>query len=174
MSIPTMRPAHSIKEVRDLYEWARQRIDMNLAVEIGTFAGENAVIMSEYFKKVYTIDPWQNGYDQNDLASSIDFNEVEKAFKNRMININNVIHIKKIGEEALNDFENESLDFVYIDGNHQQDAVIKDINSWRLKVKKNGIISGHDLSWRSIQNAIAACSLEIVFRSHESWATINK
>lgn len=169
-----MRPAHSIKEVRDLYEWARQRIDMNLAVEIGTFAGENAVIMSEYFKKVYTIDPYKNGYDQNDLASSIDFNEVEKAFKIRMININNVIHIKKTGEEALNDFENESLDFIYIDGNHQEDAVKKDINLWRSKVKKNGIIAGHDLSWSSIQNAIAACSLEIIFQSHESWAAINK
>ena len=169
-----MRPDHSIKEVRDLYEWARERIDMNLAVEIGTFAGENAVIMSEYFKKVYTIDPWKNGYDQNDLASSIDFNKVEEAFKNRIININNIIHIKKTAEEALNDFEDASLDFVYIDGNHQEDAVKKDINSWRLKVKKNGIISGHDLSWRSIQNAIAACSLEIVFQSHESWAAINK
>jgi len=169
-----MRPEHSIKEVHDLYQWAKEKIDMNLTVEIGTFAGENAVIMSEYFKKVYTIDPWQNGYDQNDLASSIDFNEVEKAFKNRTININNIIHIKKTGEEALNDFENESLDFVYIDGNHQEAAVIKDINSWRLKVKKNGIIAGHDLSWSSVQNAIASCSLDLVFTSHESWATINK
>lgn len=174
MSIPTMRPEHSIKEVHDLYQWAKEKIDMNLTVEIGTFAGENAVIMSEYFKKVYTIDPWQNGYDQNDLASSIDFNEVEKTFKNRTININNIIHIKKTGEEALNDFENESLDFVYIDGNHQEAAVIKDINSWRLKVKKNGIIAGHDLSWSSVQNAIASCSLDLVFTSHESWATINK
>lgn len=169
-----MRPEHSIKEVHDLYQWAKEKIDMNLTVEIGTFAGENAVIMSEYFKKIYTIDPWQNGYDQNDLASSIDFNEVEKAFKNRTININNIIHIKKTGEEALNDFENESLDFVYIDGNHQEAAVIKDINSWRLKVKKNGIIAGHDLSWSSVQNAIASCSLDLVFTSHESWATINK
>jgi len=169
-----MRPEHSIKEVHDLYQWAKEKIDMNLTVEIGTFAGENAVIMSEYFKKVYTIDPWQNGYDQNDLASSIDFNEVEKTFKNRTININNIIHIKKTGEEALNDFENESLDFVYIDGNHQEAAVIKDINSWRLKVKKNGIIAGHDLSWSSVQNAIASCSLDLVFTSHESWATINK
>jgi len=169
-----MRPEHSIKEVHDLYQWAKEKIDMKLTVEIGTFAGENAVIMSEYFKKVYTIDPWQNGYDQNDLASSIDFNEVEKTFKNRTININNIIHIKKTGEEALNDFENESLDFVYIDGNHQEAAVIKDINSWRLKVKKNGIIAGHDLSWSSVQNAIASCSLDLVFTSHESWATINK
>jgi predicted O-methyltransferase YrrM len=115
MSIPTMRPDHSIKEVRDLYQWAKEKINMNLAVEIGTFAGENAVIMSEYFNKVYTIDPWKNGYDQNDLASSIDFNEVEQGFKNRTININNITHIKKTGQEALNDFENESLDFVYID-----------------------------------------------------------
>jgi predicted O-methyltransferase YrrM len=174
MNIPIMRPAHSIKEVRDLYEWCKERIDMNSGVEIGTFAGENAVIMSEYFNKVYTIDPWKNGYDQNDLASSIDFNEVEQAFKNRTININNITHIKKTGQEALNDFENESLDFVYIDGNHQEDAVIKDINSWRSKVKKNGVIAGHDLSWVSIRNAIASCSLEIVFTSHESWAAINK
>ena len=46
--------------------------------------------------------------------------------------------------EALNDFENESIDFVYIDGNHGLKFVIEDIYGWTKKVKKGGIISGHD------------------------------
>ena len=36
------------------------------------------------------------------------------------------------------------LDFVYIDGNHQYDYVINDIKLSLKKLKKNGIISGHD------------------------------
>lgn len=38
----------------------------------------------------------------------------------------------------------ESLDFVYIDADHSYDAVKADIAAWAPKVKKGGILSGHD------------------------------
>lgn len=38
----------------------------------------------------------------------------------------------------------ESLDFVFIDGDHGYDSVINDIREWAKKVKKGGIVSGHD------------------------------
>lgn len=37
-----------------------------------------------------------------------------------------------------------SLDFVYIDGNHVYDAVMQDLTLWAPKVRKGGIVSGHD------------------------------
>jgi hypothetical protein len=42
------------------------------------------------------------------------------------------------------DFDDESLDFVYIDANHRPDFVREDIREWTKKVKKGGIVSGHD------------------------------
>ncbi len=38
----------------------------------------------------------------------------------------------------------ESLDFVFIDGSHTFDHVMTDIIIWTRKVKKGGIVAGHD------------------------------
>jgi hypothetical protein len=38
--------------------------------------------------------------------------------------------------DALNDFEDDSLDFVYIDGNHEFPYVAEDLFHWSKKVRK--------------------------------------
>ena len=45
-------------------------------------------------------------------------------------------------------FINSSLDFVYIDGNHQYSSVIEDLNIWYPKVKYRGIIAGDDYKYK--------------------------
>ena len=52
--------------------------------------------------------------------------------------------IKKTSMEAFSEVPDESLDFVFIDGNHKFDYVIEDVVNWARKVKKGGIVSGHD------------------------------
>lgn len=52
--------------------------------------------------------------------------------------------IKKWSMDAVRDFDNESLDFVYIDANHEFDFVMQDIIEWSKKVRPGGIVSGHD------------------------------
>ena len=44
-------------------------------------------------------------------------------------------------------FDDESLDFIFIDASHDYQNVYDDIKAWFPKVKKSGIISGHDYSW---------------------------
>ena len=44
-------------------------------------------------------------------------------------------------------FAPESVDFVYIDANHSYTYVRDDIQTWLPKVKKGGIIGGHDYDW---------------------------
>src|SRR5260221_412005 len=46
--------------------------------------------------------------------------------------------------EAVEDFEDESLDFVYIDANHEFRYIAEDLCEWTKKVKKGGIVAGHD------------------------------
>lgn len=46
--------------------------------------------------------------------------------------------------EAVTAFEDESLDFVFIDGNHHFDYVVVDIIEWSRKVRPGGIVAGHD------------------------------
>jgi hypothetical protein len=46
--------------------------------------------------------------------------------------------------DVVGTVKDESLDFVFIDGDHRFDFVMEDIIGWTRKVKKNGIVSGHD------------------------------
>ena len=55
-----------------------------------------------------------------------------------------ITDIKGTSWEMANNFEDESVDFVFIDAGHEYDSVVKDITSWLPKIKKGGIISGHD------------------------------
>jgi hypothetical protein len=48
--------------------------------------------------------------------------------------------------EASELIKNESLDFVYIDADHEYKSVKSDYDAWRDKIRKGGIISGHDYS----------------------------
>lgn len=52
--------------------------------------------------------------------------------------------IRKASMEAVKDFKNNSLDFVYIDANHDFVNFINDLHYWKKKVRSGGIVSGHD------------------------------
>lgn len=52
--------------------------------------------------------------------------------------------IRKLTSEAAHDVTNNSLDFVFIDATHTEQALLQDIKDWLPKINKDGIISGHD------------------------------
>jgi hypothetical protein len=113
-------------------------------VEIGTAKGIYAEEFGKAGLELYCIDPWRSyddyEYDENSPVSLR--NQFEEA-KQRLAPYNCHL-IEKFSMDALKDFEDESLDFVYIDGNHGFKYVTEDIFEWSKKVKKGGIISGHD------------------------------
>ena len=52
--------------------------------------------------------------------------------------------VRRFSVEAARDVPNESLDFVYIDANHEFSHVVADLTAWVPKVRRGGIVSGHD------------------------------
>jgi len=52
--------------------------------------------------------------------------------------------VRKLSTDAAMDFGDESLDFVYIDADHSYNAVKEDIAAWAPKVRRGGIVAGHD------------------------------
>jgi predicted O-methyltransferase YrrM len=118
--------------------------DKNNMIEIGTFTGESTVIFADHFKNVIGVDPMLSNYDPQDPTSNFDFNEVLDMFNKRTNNYNNISLIQKTSDDAASDFEDGSFDFVYIDGIHTYEAVKKDIVNYLPKVKKGGVIGGHD------------------------------
>ena len=51
--------------------------------------------------------------------------------------------------DALEDVPDESLDFIYIDANHDFMNFTQDLHYWIKKVKMGGIVSGHDYTYFS-------------------------
>jgi hypothetical protein len=45
---------------------------------------------------------------------------------------------------AAKSFEDGSLDWVYLDGNHHYEAVKEDMEAWWPKIRTGGVLSGHD------------------------------
>lgn len=52
--------------------------------------------------------------------------------------------IRQDSYHAVMDVPDESLDYVYIDGNHTFDFIMTDLIWWSYKVRPGGVVSGHD------------------------------
>jgi len=46
--------------------------------------------------------------------------------------------------ESYKLFEDESIDFLFIDGDHKYETVKKELKFWYPKIKNGGTIGGHD------------------------------
>lgn len=145
-----------------------------VGVEIGVCEGFHAERILRYndIKKLYLIDPYEfyNGYDRSDFRQENEsLEEPEKIFlqakKRLQIYINRIEFIKKSSRDALNDVPN-NLDFVYIDGNHAYEYVKEDINLYWSKIKKDGVIGGHDFGTHcpGVSKAVSEFILENNFQ----------
>jgi len=46
------------------------------------------------------------------------------------------------------------LDFVFLDADHRYEAITRDIDAWVHKLKKGGLICGHDINMFSVTQAV--------------------
>lgn len=116
-----------------------------IGAEIGVAGGNYSLTLLKTIPdlKLFCIDPWIP-YKENRRGGGINqqTSNYELA-KERLLPYGAVL-IKDFSMEAIKQFEDESLDFVYIDGNHDFDYVMEDLINWSKKVRVGGIISGHD------------------------------
>eukprot|EP00741_Cyanophora_paradoxa_P009025 tig00001437_g8738.t1 len=100
-------------------------------------------------QKLYLVDPWTHQDDTLyvDAANKDDSkqNEIYNAAMARMARFGTrVAAVRKFSVEAAKQFEDGSLDFVYVDGRHDRAGVDEDLAAWYPKLKKGGLFAGHD------------------------------
>lgn len=129
----------------DLCLWLAE-LDMKIGVEVGVAAGEYSemICRANPQMKLYGIDPWipYKGYKDYTLEST--FQKLYNKTLERMKPYPNYEIIKDFSMDAIKRFDDNSLDFVYIDGNHKEPYITQDITEWFKKVRPGGILSGHD------------------------------
>jgi hypothetical protein len=142
----------------DLIDALPSLIGNGKGVEIGVFKGHfSKVILSKWGGTLYMVDVWRGlGDEYEDMSNH---NNHSDAFLNAMKNIEGTedrgVMIRATSKVASEIFEDESLDFVYIDANHAYDFVVEDINLWFPKLKKGGVFAGHDyldMDWNADPN----------------------
>ena len=122
-----------------------------VGVEVGVLGGDFSFYILDVWPNItlFSVDVWAKQEDGHYIdvnnRDNINFEEMylnvlqrSKSFDNRSV------IVRKLSNEAVQMFANESLDFVYLDANHSYQQVKEDLLLWYPKVKKHGIISGHD------------------------------
>ena len=92
--------------------------------------------------KLYCVDPWHAHHYYGFMTEEKAEGLYQQAKKN--LEGLNVEFVRKKSTEAVLDFKDASLDFVYIDALHDFDNIMLDLIHWTPKVKPGGIVSGHD------------------------------
>jgi len=133
----------------DLLKWFRM-LDFKIGAEIGVAYGEYSKLICEINPqcKVFGVDSWSPYKGYTDYQRQSTFSKMEDQARKRMndyIKRDRYQIIKKFSTDAaIEDFVDNSLDFVYIDANHEDPFVTQDIIEWSKKVRSGGIVAGHD------------------------------
>lgn len=142
-----------------------------LLVELGTFRGVSFFSFCQSVKEhrlstqCVAIDCW-NGDMQSGFYDDSIYNLVKKYTDD---NYPEFTVLKKMYfDDAIDDFKENSIDILHIDGLHTYDAVRHDFDTWLPKVKPGGIILFHDVN--EYQETFGAYRLwdEIVSLSSET------
>jgi predicted O-methyltransferase YrrM len=155
-------------------------------VEVGCWLGKSTSFMGVEIKnsgkniKLDCVDTWT--FDPNGSIPKIFFDQagdVEKLFLGNIKNSNIediVTPVKLESTIASRNYEDNSLDFVFIDANHGYEDVKKDIQAWYPKVKPGGYIGGHDYSlfWKGVIQAVDEIFKADKLIMGQSWLHLKK
>ena len=170
-------------DFQDIYsEIVEQADNGSHFVEIGAWFGKSTAFMGVEIinsgKDIQfdVVDTWRGSpteSQQKIIKQGVDvykkFIENLKPCLNHESEFMNPIRMDSV--EASKLYDDQSLDFVFIDGNHLYYAVKADIEHWLPKIKPGGVIAGHDwFHHPEVQKAVRENFSEDELQvKHRSW-----
>ena len=158
-----------------------------IGCEVGVHTGNTTEFLLKNLpniKKYYAVDPWKiyKMYDGSMYrkpghkkfktmdAAKEQFDKVIKPFQNKVV----ILHMTSV--EAAKLVKDHSLDWVFIDANHEYEYIKENLKLWSKKVKIGGLISGHDYNdkWSGIKKAVNEFvpKDKLVISTHFVWSYV--
>jgi predicted O-methyltransferase YrrM len=136
-------------DFEDLYsKMVREATNGARFVEIGCWKGKSAAYMAVEIVnsgkdiKFDCVDTWLGSYV---LRFDPDIPRLYEVFLENINPVRHVINpVKMTSVDAAKTYSDNSLDFVFLDAEHDYHFVKPDILAWLPKVKIGGIFAGHD------------------------------
>lgn len=137
-------------------------------VEIGVWQGKSTIYLADKIKSsrkkinFFAIDTFEGSPEHTgeleDLANRQ--TTLYDTFQTNLVTCGcnkYVTPIKGDSAESAAKFEDQSVDFLFIDGGHEYEAVKRDIQAWLPKMKPGGFMAGDDYSpehWPGVVEAV--------------------
>jgi len=167
------------------YDWIVRENDFKTFVEVGVWKGKSISHLASALVakqgtdfELYGVDWWDklpkdsalwesHGEQIPALYEMYNYNLRKAGVRGHVFDL--------VGDSAnmATFFKDGTVDFVYIDASHDYDSVCADIRAWLPKVRKNGIIGGHDLTHPDVKRALETCLDRVNYYPHNAdvWFT---
>lgn len=117
-------------------------------VELGSWTGKSVaycvvnLIQKNKLGKFYAVDTWDGGVELKDWETTKNLKEI---FHNNVRPVLDKIEVvQSLSWDAAKLFQDESVDFCYVDAGHTYDCVSKDLEAWWPKIKPGSYFGGDD------------------------------
>lgn len=154
--VPKFKRKHLSKLFRDM--------GFKKGAEIGVAVGKYSEYLCKFNPGVelISVDPWSS-YSED--PRRIRKHEENYQESQKRLAPYGATLMRMMSMDAVRDIPPESLDFVYIDGNHMFDFVMQDIIEWSKRVRPGGIVSGHD--YYRFRNAGVVEAVDVYTKMHK-------
>jgi len=171
--------AHFTNGLRNMCEYVQKHgPPIKKIIEIGSYAGESTLIFADCIPdaEIVCVDPWETAQNVFNQTLKNTGKAAHAKFLERIADYPQISFIKKMSDDAAADFEDDSVDLVYIDGNHAYNFVIRDLRNYMPKLRMGCFMTGHDwyadpkAKWHCVTQACNAIlgGVDKVFQDH-SW-----
>ncbi len=154
------------KHYRVFYEILKERPHM-IGCEVGVHTGlmpKHLLNALPTIQRYYAVDPWESYKMYSGKIYRKPGNPKVKTWRQSILKFydntykhkHKVIMMRMTSIDSVKHFEDESLDWVFIDANHEYRYIKENLNIWVPKVKSGGVVAGHDYGnkWVGIKRAV--------------------
>jgi len=153
LGVPFLREHYLAKLIRNN--------GLRRVAELGIWKGRTFLhLLAHTEATVIGVDAWRqrpenDGVPGGETYSTWDMEAYESNVRERAAAYGSRAQILKMETfEAAQQIEDGSLDLVFIDADHSEAGVRRDLLDWMPKVRRGGYITGHDIDWPTVRGVV--------------------
>ncbi len=162
-------------ELELLHELASTMLPGCVVVEVGSWKGRSTLAICEGLDglagaTLVAVDTFDGDAEVHQYAPRQTAGSVRAEFERNTAGYGFLRVLQADSHVAAREFDDASVDWVFIDAAHDYRSVVGDIRAWARTIKPGGLISGHDYGRSGVTDAVRRFFGDITVQ-HSIWMT---